>query len=206
MWAAKCHDGHSFYIALLIKWSNLWTNRTPYWSLSTNLNGNNKYQIIHGLMPKLSEVKNLMRKLASNSEISKASKSLPSSNHFVVPSLKAVAEVERKNSPYIEVQLELFRNTFSKIVKEMFTQIHIWTDKLSHNMITPCCVHTTSKYLQVKNWEFHEAHSNSFRHWALLKHQLQKEVNQICWHLVLQYSTVTSRVNTHLKLQLLLLV
>ena len=86
-------------------------------------------------MPKLNEVKNLMRKLASNYEISKASKSLLSSNYFVVPSLKAVTEVERKDSPYIGVKLELFRNTFSKIVKEMFTQIHLWTDKLSH-MIT----------------------------------------------------------------------
>jgi len=84
-------------------------------------------------------VKNLNGGKASNDEISKASKSLPSSKHFVVPSPKKITEVESKVSPCIEVKLELFRNMFSKIVKAMFTQIHLWIDKLSR-MITPHCV------------------------------------------------------------------
>ena len=48
-----------------------------------------------------------MRKQASNYEISKASKSLPSSNHFVVPSLKAVAEIERKDTVVPTLKLNL---------------------------------------------------------------------------------------------------
>lgn len=41
---------------------------------------------------------------ASNNEISKVSKSLPSLKHYVVPSPKAITEVESKDSPCTDVK------------------------------------------------------------------------------------------------------
>lgn len=66
---------------------------------------------------------------ASKDEISKVSKSSPSLKHYIVPSPKVITEVESKD----------------RHLKEMFTQIHLWIDKLSH-MDTPHFVQCLSPF------------------------------------------------------------
>ena len=88
---------------------------------------------------------------ASNEEISKVSKSSPSLKHFVVPSPKAIREVESKDSPCTEVK--------RGIVKEfVYTDSSLDKQAVSYEY-SPFC--TIYKSLPIKNQEFYEAHSNS---------------------------------------------
>ena len=88
---------------------------------------------------------------ASNGEISKVSKSSPSLKHYVVPSPKAISEVESKDSPCTEVK--------RGIVKDyVYTDSSLDRQAVSYEY-SPFC--TISKSLPVKNQEFREAHSNS---------------------------------------------
>ena len=89
---------------------------------------------------------------ASNDEISKVSKSSPSLKHYVVPSPKAITEVESKDSPCTEVKPGITTGY-------VFQEESSLDRKAVSYEYSP--LRAISKPLPVKNLEFHVAHSNS---------------------------------------------
>lgn len=96
---------------------------------------------------------------ASNDEISKVSKSLPSLKHYVVPSPKKINEVESKDSPCTEVKPGIIKEyVFQDFKGNIYSDSSMDRQAVSYQY-SPLC--TISKSLPVKNQGFHEAHSNS---------------------------------------------
>ena len=96
---------------------------------------------------------------ASNDEISKVSKSLPSLKHYVVPSPKKINEVESKDSPCTEVKPGIIKEyVFQDFKGNIYSDSFMDRQAVSYQY-SPLC--TISKSLPVKNQGSHEAHSNS---------------------------------------------
>lgn len=96
---------------------------------------------------------------ASNDEICKVSKSSPSLKHYVVPSPKAITEVESKDSPCTEVKPGVTKGyAFQELKGDVYIESCLDRQAISYEYSPLCAI---SKPLPVKNLEFHVAHNNS---------------------------------------------